>query len=183
MEFRQKTLRARELFGNDWLNGEPVSINTLRGSVIVVDFWEFTSVQCLHALPYVNEWQQRYGQLGFQAVGVHSPQYAFARKPEAVTTEVQRLGLSYPVVLDNDGNMWAAYGARERPSRFVVDMDGFLRFMHEGPGGFDQTERWIQSLLNEGGLRGEMPEFVKPKRDIDIHGAVLYRPTNDIGLG
>ena len=183
MEFRTKTMRARELFGDFWLNGEPVSINTLRGSVILLDFWELTSVQCLRAIPYVNEWQERYGQLGFQAVAVHSPQYTFAKKPDRVAAEIARHGLQYPVVLDNDGNLWGAYGARERPSRFVVDMDGFLRFMHEGPGGYEQTERWIQSLLNEGGLRGQMPEFVKPKRDIDTPGAVLYKATNDIPMG
>jgi hypothetical protein len=176
-------MRARELLGDFWLNGEPVSINGLHGSVILLDFWEFTSAQCLRASPYVIEWQERYAELGFQAVGVHSPQYAFAKKPERVEAELRRLGMLYPAVLDNDGNIWGAYGVRERPSRFVIDMDGFLRFMHEGPGGFDQTERWIQSLLSEGGLRGEMPEFVRPKRDIDLPGAVLYRATNDIPMG
>ena len=183
MEYRQKTMRARELLGDHWLNGEPVSINTLQGAVVLLDFWEHTSVQSLRAIPYVREWQGRYGELGFRVVGVHCPQYTFAKKPERVAAELERLGVDYPVVLDNDGNIWGAYGARERPARFVVDMDGFIRSMHEGAGGFEQTERWIQSLLNEGGLRGEMPEFIKPKRDIDTHGAVLYRATNDIPMG
>lgn len=183
MEFPTKTVRARELFGDYWLNGEPVSINMLRGSVVLLEFWEFTSVPCIHDVAYVNEWQDRYGELGFQAIGVHSPQYAFAKKPELVEAGIKRLQVHYPVVLDNQANLWGGYGARERPSRFVVDMDGFLRFVHEGPGGYEPTERWIQSLLNEGGLRGEMPEFIRPKREIDTPGAVLYRATNDVAMG
>jgi thiol-disulfide isomerase/thioredoxin len=176
-------MRARELFGDFWLNGDPVSINMLRGCVVLLDFWEYTSVSCLQGIPYVNEWQERYGGLGFQAIGVHSPQYNFAKNADRVAAQITRLGVRYPVVLDNDGILWGGYGARERPARFVVDMDGFLRFMYEGSGGYDQLERWIQSLLNEGGLRGEMPEFVKPKREIDVPGAVLFRATNDIPMG
>ncbi len=183
MEFRQKTMRARELFGDHWLNGDPVSINMLQGAVVLLDFWEYTSIQCLRALPYVGEWQERYGARGLTVVGIHSPQYSFARKSDGVKRELDRLGVRYPVVLDNDGHLWAAYGARERPARFVVDMDGFLRFMYEGTGGFEQTERWIQTLLNESGVRGEMPEFIRPKHPIDTLGAVLYRATNDIPMG
>ena len=144
---------APELRGIDeWLNtpsGEPVSIAGLRGKVVVVDFWTYSCINCLRTLPHLKAWDSAYREAGLVIVGVHSPEFAFERVPDNVRSAVRRLGLRYPVALDNDFATWSAYDNRYWPAKYLVDRNGRVRYTHFGEGAYEETEGWIRRLLGE----------------------------------
>lgn len=136
-------------FELDWLNHPPFSLRQLRGRVVLVDFWDYTCVNCLRTLPYLIEWHRRYAVLGLTILGVHAPEFSFARDRKLVREAVERFGIPYPVALDNDFTVWQAYGNFCWPAKYLIDSDGFLRFVHYGEGAYVQIERAIQALLRE----------------------------------
>ncbi len=183
MESYQKHFRAPELFGDYWLNAEPVSVRDMLGSIVLIDFWDYTSVHCLRALPYLKEWERKYRDYGLQVVGVHTPEFPFGREKENVRIAAQKLGISYPVVGDKDGRIWTSFGSRTWPTKFLVDKDGFIRYAHQGEGSYDQFERAIQFLVTEAGMRGELPDLTNPLRDTDVPGAICFKTTGEIRAG
>lgn len=183
MELLPKHIHAPELYGDFWYNSEPVSIRALRGYVILVDFWDYTSVYCARTLPYVSEWYRKYQEFGLVVIGVHTPKFQFGKKPAHVERAIREAGIDYPVVMDNEALIWTAYASREWPTKYLVDKDGFIRYRHQGEGGYEQLERAIQTLLSEAGLRGELPPLTVPLRETDQPGAVCFRPTNEMYLG
>lgn len=183
MESYQKTYRAPELFGDFWLNSEPVSVRDLRGNVLLVDFWDYSSVHCIRTLPYVKDWERKYSEYGLVVVGVHTPEFAFGRDEHNVRRAVQDLDISYPIVGDKEARIWSTFGSRTWPTKFLVDKDGFIRFMHQGEGSYDHFERSIQYLITEAGMRGELPDLTRPVRDTDVQGAVCYRTTGELRTG
>ncbi len=183
MESYQKQFRPPELFGDFWLNSEPVSVRDMRGNVLLIDFWDYSSLHWIRTLPYVWDWEQKYRDYGLVVVGVHTPEFAFGREEQNVRKAVQDFGISYPVVGDNNANIWNSFGSRTWPTKFLIDKDGFIRCMHQGEGGYDQFERAIQFLITEAGMRGELPELTMPVRDTDVQGAICYRTTGEIRTG
>jgi hypothetical protein len=183
ISFERGNLRARELYGNFWVNSDPVMLRDLRGSVILVDFWDYSSSNSLRTLYYIKGWFERYREFDLAVIGVHTPQFSFGRKPENVIDAVNRLSIDYPVVMDNDAIIWSAYSNRIWPTRYLIDRDGFLRCSHPGEGGYDQFERTLQSLLIEAGYRGVYPDLMTPARDVDLPGVVCFRATAEIQLG
>jgi thiol-disulfide isomerase/thioredoxin len=181
--FERGNIRAPELFGNFWFNSEPITLRELRGRVALLEFWDYSSAGCLRTRPYLKEWRSKYREFDLVIIGVHTPQFKFGRDPENVEAALRRLEIDYPVVTDNDAIIWTAYSNRMWPSRFLVDKDGFVRFSHQGEGGYDQFERAIQSLLVEVGYRGLLPELLSPMRLADYPGAVCFRPTAEVQLG
>jgi cytochrome c biogenesis protein CcdA/thiol-disulfide isomerase/thioredoxin len=147
--------QAPDFTGNqEWFNtpgGESLSLEDLRGRVVLIDFWTYTCINCIRTLPYLEAWQQRYGRDGFTVVGVHSPEFAFEKDPDNVRDAIQQSHLTYPVAQDNDLATWSAWGNQYWPSKYLVDASGNVRYAHFGEGSYDETERAIRTLLEEAG--------------------------------
>jgi cytochrome c biogenesis protein CcdA/thiol-disulfide isomerase/thioredoxin len=137
--------------GVTWLNSPPLSIAQLRGRVVMVDFWTYSCINCLRALPYVEAWAEKYRDSGLVVIGVHAPEFAFERDVGNVRRAVRDLGVTYPVVLDNEFAIWRAYENRYWPAHYFIDANGAIRHRHFGEGDYDESERMIQSLLAEAG--------------------------------
>jgi cytochrome c biogenesis protein CcdA/thiol-disulfide isomerase/thioredoxin len=148
---------APEFVGiSEWLNtpgDDPLPLGHLRGKVVLVDIWTYSCINCLRTLPYLKAWHERYRRSGFQIVGVHSPEFAFERDPDNVREAVSRLGLEYPVALDNDFATWKAYENQYWPAKYLIDRAGHIRYFHFGEGKYAETEKHIRTLLAEGGGR------------------------------
>jgi thiol-disulfide isomerase/thioredoxin len=146
-----KSPLAPELAPGTWINSEPLTLKSLRGRVVLLEFWTFGCYNCRNTLPFVKRWHELYGSKGLTIVGVHSPEFADERKPENVRREVASLGIKYPVVTDNDYETWQAFKLEAWPTIFVLDKAGRVRWMHVGEGAYDETEKTIQKLLAEAG--------------------------------
>ncbi|MGH3126970.1 MAG: thioredoxin family protein, partial [Gaiellaceae bacterium] len=133
-----------------WTNtpGEaPLTLGALRGRVVLVDFWTYSCINCLRTLPHLKSWDDAYRDAGLTIVGVHSPEFAFERVPDNVSEAVDRLGIRYPVALDNDFATWRAYSNQYWPAKYLIDRDGNVRYHHFGEGEYEETERVIRELL------------------------------------
>ena len=183
MEILSKQFRAPEVYGDLWLNSDPISISALRGYPILLDFWDYTSLGSIRSLPYVKEWHRRYADLGLVVIGVHTPAFPFGRDPRYIRNVVSRAHARYPIVLDNDGFAWNAFGVRIWPTKILIDKNGFISYRHEGEGSYQNIEHAIQSLLSEAGHRGDFPLVMEALRDTDWDGALCYRPTPEILTG
>ncbi|HEU5319769.1 MAG TPA: redoxin domain-containing protein, partial [Methylomirabilota bacterium] len=177
-------VRAPEFPPNvTWLQGGPLRLAELRGKVVLIDFWDYTCLNCLRTLPYVKEWHRRYAPLGLVVVGVHAPEFSFARESSNVLRAVRDHDIQYPVALDNDYAIWQAYANRYWPAKYLVDANGYLRYYHFGEGAYGETEQAVQALLREGFPEILLPGLVEPVRDEDRPGAVCYRVTPELYLG
>ncbi len=183
MEIGTKTVRAPEIYGDFWFNSEPLAISALRGQSILIDFWDFTCINCLRTIPYLNEWHRRYRDMGLVVIGVHTPEFPFARNPESVERAIKQLGIIYPVVTDNEYLIWGAFANRAWPAKYLIDRDGYIRHYHFGEGNYHTIEHAIQALLVDAGYQGELPMLMEPIRDSDRPGAVCYRTTPEIYTG
>ena len=166
-----------------WLQGGPLAMAELRGRPVLIDFWDYTCLNCLRTLPYLKEWHKRYKDLGLVIVGVHAPEFSFAHNAEHVRRAVASEGLEYPIVVDNEYAVWQAYANRYWPAKYLVDREGKLRYYHFGEGAYDRTEAAVQTLFREASPEIILPGLVEPLRDEDKPGAVCYRVTPELYLG
>jgi cytochrome c biogenesis protein CcdA/thiol-disulfide isomerase/thioredoxin len=134
---------------SSWLNSRPLSLDGLRGKVVLVDFWTYSCVNCLRTLPFLRAWDKAYRDDGLRIVGVHTPEFAFEHELDNVRGAVDRLGIRYAVAIDNDYGTWNAYGNRYWPAKYIIDVRGHIRFVHFGEGAYGETERVIRALLAE----------------------------------
>ncbi len=179
-----ETVLAPELDGGQWIQHGPVSLKALRDkAVVLVDFWDYTCVNCIRTLPYVVAWNKRYGHSGLVIVGVHAPEFSFAREGSHVAQAVARFGLEYPIVLDNEYAIWRAYSNRFWPAKYLVDAKWRIRYYHFGEGEYQGTEVAIQGLIRELNPGASLPPPREPVRDSDRPGAVCYRVTPEVYLG
>jgi len=132
-----------------WLNSEPLTKEALKGKVVLVDFWTYSCVNCVRTLPYLKEWYKKYKDRGFVIIGVHSPEFDFEKDPSNVKAAIQKLGIPYPVALDNQMATWAAYQNNVWPAHYFIDATGKVRHIHLGEGEYDKSEQMIQKLLTE----------------------------------
>ena len=139
---------APEFMGIDrWFNSAPLSMEGLRGKVVLVDFWTYACVNCIHTLPHLKQWQERYRDQGLVVVGVHTPEFAFEHEAGNLQSAIERLGIVYPVAQDNRYRTWNAWGTQYWPSAYLVDRTGKVVFRHVGEGDYDAVERQIQQAL------------------------------------
>ena len=139
---------APELTGiTSWLNSDPLTLQGLRGNVVLVDFWTYSCINCQRTLPFVTAWHEEYADDGLVVLGVHSPEFAFEKVEANVVENAARLGVDYPVALDNDFRTWRAYSQRYWPAHYLVDVDGTVRQVHYGEGAYEDTEAAIRTLL------------------------------------
>ena len=139
-----------------WLNSPPLSIEQLKGKVVLVDFWTYSCINCLRAIPYVRAWAEKYKDQGLVVIGVHAPEFAFEKQVGNVTKAVADLKVGYPVAIDNDYAVWRAFNNQYWPAHYFLDTQGRIRHHHFGEGDYDGSERVIQQLLAEAG-RADLP--------------------------
>jgi thiol-disulfide isomerase/thioredoxin len=139
---------APEFAGIDnWINSAPLTMQQLRGKVVLIDFWTYDCINCQHTLPWVKEWHRKYKDQGLVVVGVHTPEYGFERSLANLRTAVARNGITYPVAQDNRYLTWNAWSNRYWPGFYLVDKAGQVVYTHFGEGNYAQTDSAIQNLL------------------------------------
>jgi thiol-disulfide isomerase/thioredoxin len=153
--------QAPELSSPRWLNTpHRIDMKDLRGRVVLVNIWDYTCVNSLRTLPYMNAWHQRYAHLGLTVIGVHTPQFAFGREQQQVAQAVLELGVEYPVYLDNDYAIWNAYENHFWPAAYLIDQHGRIRVRHYGDGRQSELEQSLQSLLREADSNIDLPPLM-----------------------
>ncbi len=142
--------RAPELTGiTAWINSDPLALASLRGKVVLVHFWTFACINCIHVQPYVEAWYERYAADGFVVIGVHTPELSFERDLGNVRQAVADDGVTFPVAFDPGYRTWAAYGNRYWPAFYFIDRQGHIRHTHFGEGDYAGSEQVIRELLAE----------------------------------
>ncbi|NUQ17829.1 MAG: cytochrome c biogenesis protein DipZ [Sphingomonas sp.] len=146
------TLPPLEKLGiGPWFNSRPLTSADLKGHVVVIDFWTYSCINCLRSIPYVKAWDQSYRKDGLIVIGVHAPEFAFEHDPANVGKAVHDLGITYPVVMDNDWKLWRALQNNYWPAHYFIDAQGRVRYHHHGEGEYAMSERVIRQLLAEAG--------------------------------
>ncbi|HLI96850.1 MAG TPA: redoxin family protein [Candidatus Baltobacteraceae bacterium] len=171
--------------GTTWLNSPPLTPESLRGKVVLVDFWEYTCINCLRTLPYLREWYRRYHDDGLVIVGVHTPEFQFSGDDKNVADAVKRLQVSWPVVLDDNAAIWNRYHNSIWPHEYLFDQNGNLVESQEGEGNYPQTEARIQALLHAANPHLHLPPVMAllPQDSYDKPGAVCYPMTPETYVG
>jgi thiol-disulfide isomerase/thioredoxin len=137
-----------------WLNSAPLTLEGLRGKVVVVNFWTYTCINWLRTLPYIRAWVEKYREHGLVVIGVHTPEFPFERDLENVRRAVKDMRITYPVVVDNDYAIWEAFYNHYWPALYLVDAEGSIRYQQFGEGDYEEAERNIQQLMTEAGVEG-----------------------------
>lgn len=142
--------KAPEFAGlESWLNSEPLTLQGLKGKVVLVDFWTYSCINCLRTLPHVKEWHARYKDHGLVVIGMHTPEFAYERVRANLATTMRRFEVIYPVAQDNRYATWKAYDNAYWPSVYLIDRRGHIRLKHVGEGAYDEIEAAIRTLLAE----------------------------------
>lgn len=144
-----KAATAPEIASGQWINSEPLTLKSLHGRVVLIDFWTFACYNCQNTLPTVKKWDAQYRDKGLTIIGVHTPELDYERNVDNLRREVAGLGIKYPVVTDNDYTTWKAYGVEAWPTVFLLDKQGRIRWTHVGEGAYYETEEVIKKLLAE----------------------------------
>lgn len=176
-------MHAPEFHPGAWLNSPPLTLSALRGQVVLVEFWDYTSMNCLRALPYLREWWGRYRAAGFLLIGVHAPRFAFGKNPRVVENAVRELALDFPILLDHELRNWHTWGNRYWPARYLVDGDGCISYFHLGEGDYVGCEWQMQLLLRRGQSAIDFPPPLAPLRLADEPGVVCSPATPELQLG
>lgn len=132
-----------------WLNSPPLHMDSMRGKVVLVDFWTYSCINCLRTIPYLKAWYEKYRGQGLIIIGVHSPEFAFEKDENNVRQAVHDLGIAYPVAMDNRFAIWNAFENDAWPAHYLIDGQGRIRDRHVGEGAYEETEQMIQRLLGE----------------------------------
>jgi len=133
-----------------YLNTTPEELSKeMEGKIILYDIWTYSCINCIRTLPYITAWDDKYSDQGLLIIGVHSPEFEFEKDPKNVQMAMDKYGINYPVVLDNDRETWKAFENRYWPHKYLVDYEGYIRYDRIGEGGYDETEKIIQELLQE----------------------------------
>jgi cytochrome c biogenesis protein CcdA/thiol-disulfide isomerase/thioredoxin len=132
-----------------WINSPPLTLASLRGKVVLVDFWTYSCINCLRTLPYIKAWNEKYKDSGLVIIGVHTPEFPFEKNESNVREAVKDLGVLYPVPMDNDYKIWQSFNNEYWPADYFIDATGNVRFHHFGEGAYEESEQWIRTLLKE----------------------------------
>ena len=160
-----------------WFNSKPLNTAALRGKVVVLDFWTYSCINCLRALPFINAWYEHYKDSGLVIIGVHSPEFDFEKDSANVRMAIERFHIKYPVALDSDMALWNAFNNKFWPAHYFVDANGKIRGHHFGEGKYARSERTIRQLLTEAGARNLPP----PLDDAAGEGISAASDTANVG--
>ena len=142
-----------------WINSPPLTLASLRGKVVLVDFWTYSCINCLRTLPYIKAWNEKYKDSGLVIIGVHTPEFPFEKDESNVRKAVKDLGILYPVPMDNNYKIWRSFNNEYWPADYFIDATGNIRFHHFGEGAYEESEQWIRTLLKEAN-HAPIPEAV-----------------------
>jgi thiol-disulfide isomerase/thioredoxin len=137
-----------------WLNSVPLNRKSLRGKVVLVNFWTYTCINSIRPLPYLRAWATKYNDAGFVVVGVHTPEFSFEHEPVNIENAARHLNVTFPVAIDSKYKIWQAFNNQAWPAQYLVDAKGRIRYHHFGEGDYGEIERFIQELLKENGATG-----------------------------
>lgn len=156
---------------------------SLKGKVVLIDIWDYTCVNCIRTLPYIQSWAEKYKDKGLVILGVHSPEFAFEKEAGNLEMAVKKFALTYPIIADNDFEIWNSLANKYWPAKYIFDPSGTMRAEHFGEGEYQEFEAFIQKLLLERDSTITLPELTPHVRSTDKPGAVCYRPTPETYLG
>jgi cytochrome c biogenesis protein CcdA/thiol-disulfide isomerase/thioredoxin len=159
-----------------WLNSSPLTVDGLRGKVVLIDFWTYSCINCLRALPYIEAWTEKYKESGLVVIGVHTPEFAFEKDPGNVRKAVQDLKLTYPVAVDSNYVIWKAFRNEYWPAHYFIDARGVIRYHHFGEGQYEESEGVIRALLKEKNASLPPAEYV----DVKAGGALAAPNLRDV---
>ena len=168
-------VRAPEFTGlGPWHNSEPFTLESLKGKVVLVDFWTYSCINCIRTLPYMQGyWEKFKGTDKFALLGVHTPEFTFEKSEKNVAMAIKDHGLTYPVAQDNDFGTWSAFANRYWPAKYLIDANGYIRYTHFGEGAYEETDKAIQSLLQEIGVSSEETKGTKETKETnDVSGPI-----------
>jgi thiol-disulfide isomerase/thioredoxin len=160
-----------------WLNSPPLTTGGLRGRVVAVDFWTYTCINWLRTAPYLRAWQDAYRDAGLVVLGVHTPEFAFERERDNVRRAIAARRITYPVAVDNDYAVWAAFANMYWPALYLVDVQGQIRYHHFGEGAYEESERVLRQLLGEAGSGAGLPA------PVTVEATGIEAPADWAGLG
>lgn len=148
--------KASELLGaTNWINSPPLTLKSLRGKVVLVDFWTYTCINCIRTLPYLVAWYDKYHSSGLEIIGVHTPEFEFEKDTSNVQSAVAQFGIKYPVAQDNSYTIWNNFHNQYWPAEYLIDTNGNIRKTDFGEGNYDEMEKAIQALLSEAGRKAD----------------------------
>ena len=169
-------ITAPELIaGGEWFNSPPLTLEALKGKVVLIDFWTYSCINCQRTFPYLKNWWSKYEDDGLVIIGVHAPEFEFEKNPENVKKALSDFEITYPVMQDNNFETWRAYKNRYWPAKYLINKDGNVVYTHFGEGKYDETEQKIQELLLEFGS--------KVKDEVNNLEKKIYSRTPEIYLG
>jgi cytochrome c biogenesis protein CcdA/thiol-disulfide isomerase/thioredoxin len=154
-----------------WLNSPPLTPEGLRGKVVMVDFWTYSCINCLRALPFVESWYQKYKDHGLVVIGVHAPEFAFEKDAGNVRRAIADLKITYPVAMDNDYAIWQGFNNQYWPAHYFIDAHSKIRAHHFGEGNYDESEQTIRKLLTEAGQTDLPPAGMGNARAVGVQAA------------
>lgn len=169
-------IRYPHLVGDTWFNTKPLSPKDLEGKVVLFDFWTYSCAHCLRSLPYIKKWWEKYKDRGCIIIGIHAPEFIFEKDVNNVQKAIIDLGITWPIILDNELINWHNFANKYWPAKYLVDIKGHIVYSHFGEGEYEETEKAIQDLL--GGKN--MPSVEKEKHE---HGQICFRPTPELYCG
>jgi thiol-disulfide isomerase/thioredoxin len=143
-----------------WLNSGRLTGSSLRGKVVLVDFWTYSCINWRRSLPYVRAWAHKYGSQGLIVIGAHAPEFHFETEVDNVRRAARELKITYPIAIDNQYSLWNGFENDYLPALYLIDAQGRIRYYHIGEGDYEQAEHNIQRLLREAGARGVTPQLV-----------------------
>jgi thiol-disulfide isomerase/thioredoxin len=132
-----------------WIHSAPLTAESLRGKVVLVDFWTYSCINCLRSLPTLESWYAKYKDSGLVVIGIHTPEFPFEKNEANVRKAMRKFGVEYPVAMDNDYRLWRGFHNQFWPAQYFIDATGRVRYHHFGEGGEEQSEQWIRGLLEE----------------------------------
>jgi thiol-disulfide isomerase/thioredoxin len=144
----EKAPELKEIAGYINTDAEQLK-NQIKGRVVLYDIWTYSCINCQRTVPYIVAWNDKYADRGLVIIGIHSPEFEFEKDIDNVKRATEKFGITYPVVLDNDKQIWNAFGNNYWPRKYIADDEGYIRYDHIGEGGYAETEKVIQDLLSE----------------------------------
>ena len=162
-----------------WLNSPPLTKESLRGKVVLIDFWTYTCINWRRTLPYTRAWHEKYRDHGLTVIGVHTPEFGFEADPENVRRAAAEMKVEYPIAVDSKYALWRSFGNEYWPALYLVDAQGHIRYHKFGEGDYEQSERAIQEWLKRAGGNGFDSQLVS----IDPAGAEVAADWRDLQSG
>jgi len=157
--------------------------DSLKGKIVLIDIWDYTCINCIQTLPYIKAWNDRYKDKGLVIIGVHAPEFEFEKESKNLDSAVKQFGLIYPIIADNDYEIWNSLANQYWPAKYLFDKDGILRVEHFGEGDYESFEAFLQKILLERDSTIDVPVPLAPVRETDKPNAACYRPTPETYAG